>query len=136
MTYLLDTNACVAVLNTRPAAVRDHYQAREGAGHTIVTSTIVTYELWYGVSKSKRKDKNAQVLSALLSQISVLPFTDDDGQAASVIRAELESSGQPIGPYDVLIAGQAVSREAVLVTANVREFSRVANLLWEDWACP
>ncbi len=108
----------------------------EGAGHTIVTSTIVTYELWYGVTKSKRKDANAQILSALLSEISILTFTHDDGHAASVIRAELERVGQPIGPYDVLIAGQAVSREAVLVTANVREFSRVANLLWEDWARP
>lgn len=51
-------------------------------------------------------------------------------------RAALEAAGASIGPYDVLIAGQALRHEATLVTANVSEFARVPSLRWEDWTLP
>lgn len=62
-----------------------------------------------------------------------LPFEEEDAQMAGMLRAELETAGRPIGAYDLLIAGQALRHNLTLVTANVREFSRVQNLLWQDW---
>ena len=59
-----------------------------------------------------------------------------DARAAGAIRRDLEARGRPIGPYDVLIAGQARARELVLVTANTREFERVDGLRLEDWTTP
>ena len=63
-------------------------------------------------------------------------FDDEDARAAGAIRAALQTAGQPIGAYDVLLAGQARRRGATLVTSNVGEFKRVAGLKCEDWAAP
>jgi tRNA(fMet)-specific endonuclease VapC len=132
--YLLDTNICIALINgTSSQARRRHIQA---TGHTIVphTSSIVAHELWYGVAKSDLVVKNANRLIAFLySAVSVLDYTERDAQAAGEIRAELERQGLRIGEYDTLIAGQAFSRNLILVTANTREFARVKNLVVEDW---
>jgi len=72
----------------------------------------------------------------LSGPISILPFDDEDADAAGSIRASLEVLGKPIGAYDVLIAGQALARQLILVTANVAEFSRVTGHSWQDWAKP
>jgi tRNA(fMet)-specific endonuclease VapC len=69
----------------------------------------------------------------LRGDVSILDYTEQDAQAAGEIRAELERQGQRIGEYDTLIAGQAFSRNLILVTANTREFSRVKGLVVEDW---
>ena len=66
--------------------------------------------------------------------ILLLPFDEEDARIAGSVRAALETSGKPIGAYDVLIAGQALKRQLTLVTANVSEFSRVKGLVWQDWA--
>jgi tRNA(fMet)-specific endonuclease VapC len=133
--YLLDTNICIALINGTSSQVRRrHIQA---AGHNIVphTSSIVAHELWYGVAKSERVARNANRLNAFLnSAVAVLDYTERDAQAAGEIRAELERQGQRIGEYDTLIAGQAFSRNLILVTANTREFGRVKGLVVEDWA--
>ena len=135
MTYLLDTNACIALINGRPAEVRQRFEAVAGTGAAITTSSIVTYELWYGVAKSARADANAERLSAFLGgPIDVLDFTADDAQEAGNVRAALEVIGRPIGAYDLLIAGQARRRNARLVTANGAEFGHVDDLKWEDWS--
>jgi tRNA(fMet)-specific endonuclease VapC len=93
--------------------------------------------LWYGVANSSRIAFNTDRLEAFLSgRVNVLPFDDGDARAAGAIRANLEVSGRIIGPYDLLIAGQAMARQFTLVTANVTEFSRVKGLSWQDWAQP
>jgi tRNA(fMet)-specific endonuclease VapC len=137
MIYLLDTNACIALINGTPASVRSRFQkALQGSGQ-ICVSSVVTFELWYGVAKSKRVVLNTQRLETFLSgPVTVLAFEDEDSRTAGAIRAELELSGKPIGAYDVLIAGQALARQLTLVTAKVSEFSRVKGLLWQDWAKP
>lgn len=136
MNYLLDTNTCIALINGTPASVRSRFQ-KVAAGGEVYVSSIVTFELWYGVAKSARPELNAQRLETFLSgPVIELPFDDEDARAAGSIRAALEVSGKPIGAYDLLIAGQALGRHLTLVTANVSEFSRVKGLSWQDWAKP
>ncbi len=86
---------------------------------------------YYGAFKSQRADKNVARVSAL--QFPVLEFDHDDARQAGEIRAHLASKGTPIGPYDVLIAGQAKARKLTLVTHNTTEFTRVPGLKVEDW---
>ncbi len=135
MNYLLDTNACIALMNWAPAAVRIRFEKAIRGDSRIYISSIVSFELWYGVAKSARIEINTRRLEALLSSSAVeLPFDDEDSRAAGSIRASLEALGRPIGAYDYLIAGQALARQLTLVTANVSEFSRVKGLAWQDWA--
>lgn len=137
MDYLLDTNACIALINGTPAPVRDHMRKTIDSGGQVFTSSVVLFELWYGVDKSSRSQANGQRVEVFLSgPVTPLAFDDPDARAAGSIRATLERSGRPIGAYDLLIAGQAIARDLTLVTANVKEFSRIKGLKWEDWAKP
>jgi tRNA(fMet)-specific endonuclease VapC len=137
VSYLLDTNACIGLLNGEPIAVRRRFEKAVREDLQIYVSSIVSFELWYGIAKSARVEMNTQRLELLLSgQIVTLPFENEDSRAAGSIRAALEAAGKPIGSYDYLIAGQALARELTLVTANVSEFSRVKGLSWQDWAKP
>ena len=101
----------------------------------ILLSSIVAFELWYGVAKSQRNDSNTQRLETFLGgPLEWALFDEDDARAAGTVRAELETVGRPVGAYDVLLAGQARRRGATLVTSNTKEFARVQGLKWEDWA--
>jgi tRNA(fMet)-specific endonuclease VapC len=133
--YLLDTNACVALINGKPAGVRARFYKTAAAGGQVFVSTVVAFELWYGVAKSSRPEFNAQRVDTFFAgPITSLAFEDEDARTAGSIRAILEAAGKPIGAYDLLIAGQALQRQMTLVTANVAEFSRVQGLVWQDWA--
>ena len=135
MSYLLDTNVCIALINGTSGRVRGRYFQAFKRGPIPATSSIVAHELWYGVAKSGRVAQNANRLATFLgSAVDLLDFTAEDAQAAGEIRAELERKGKRIGEYDTLIAGQAFARNLVLVTANTREFERVKGLVIEDWA--
>lgn len=137
MDYLLDTNACIALINGHPPTVRARLQKAAAASAHVLVSSIASFELWYGVSKSTRQDFNRKRLEAFLSgPILILPFEDADSRAAGAIRAALESAGKPIGAYDLLMAGQALRHQLTLVTSNVSEFSRVKGLHWQDWSKP
>ncbi|MBI1874248.1 MAG: type II toxin-antitoxin system VapC family toxin [Acidobacteria bacterium] len=137
MTYLLDTNACIALINGMPKDVRRRFQRAIAKGATILVSSVVAFELWYGVAKSQRKEANTQRVEAFLAgPLEWTRFDEEDAQEAGRVRAELEIAGKPIGAYDVLIAGQARRRGATLVTSNAGEFDRVKGLKWEDWAVP
>lgn len=94
-------------------------------------SSIVLHELYFGAFKSQRQQANLTVVDGLHFQ--VLDFTLEDAREAGRLRAELGAAGCPIGPLDVLIAGQAVARNLILVTHNASEFGRVPGLRWEDW---
>jgi tRNA(fMet)-specific endonuclease VapC len=133
--YLLDTNVCIALIKNTSSLVRSRLQKASHAGGRVYVSSVVTFELWYGVANSARIAFNTERLETFLSGlVTVLPFNDNDARAAGSIRATLEISGKIIGPYDLLIAGQALARHLTLVTANVSEFSRVKGLCWQDWA--
>jgi tRNA(fMet)-specific endonuclease VapC len=105
-----------------------------GSGRPLAVSSIVLFELRYGIARSDRQARNADLLDALLEGgIASLPFDSEDAIGAGELRVELERAGQPIGPYDLLIAAQALRHNATLVTANTAEFSRVPGLSIEDW---
>jgi len=134
VTYLLDTNAVVALLRDKPAAVRDRYRAALASGDSLALSSVVVFELWYGVAKSSQVQQNTDRLRVLLSgDLELLDFDDEDARTAGQVRAMLEKDGKPIGASDVLIAGQALRRGLTVVTANTSEFGRVAGLSWQDW---
>jgi tRNA(fMet)-specific endonuclease VapC len=134
VSYLLDTNAVIALLKNEPAIFRKRLRRAVSREASIAVSSIVLYELWYGVARSARRRENAERLRAFLSGgIEVTPFGEEDAQTAGDLRATLEAAGTPIGPYDLLIAAQALRTGATLVTANVSEFDRVPGLDWQDW---
>jgi tRNA(fMet)-specific endonuclease VapC len=134
MTYLLDTNACIALINGRPDAVRRRFVRVSAAGDLIATSSVVLFELWYGAAKSQRPKLNAERVTTFLSgPLEVLDFTPEDAEQSGRVRASLEHLGKPIGAYDLLIAGQALRHKATLVTANSSEFRRVRGLRIQDW---
>ena len=130
MRYLLDTNACIALLNRSDPQLER--RVRRHAVPDVGLSSLVAFELYYGAFKSRRAGDNVARLDSV--GLEVVPFDASDARSAGAVRAELERSGLPIGPYDILIAGQARVRGLVLVTANVRGFERVNGLACEDWS--
>jgi tRNA(fMet)-specific endonuclease VapC len=133
----LDTNAVIAALNDQTSPVRARIEAAIRLKQTLAVSSIVLFELWYGAAKSARPERNARrIVDFLAGPIEVLAFESADAEEAGYIRVALERAGTPIGPYDLLVAAQARRRDALLVTANEREFARVPQLKFEDWTLP
>ncbi|MCP3054028.1 type II toxin-antitoxin system VapC family toxin [Aurantimonas marianensis] len=128
MKFLLDTNAVIAVLKGNAdvfARLKRHPPDR------YAISVVVAHELYYGAYRSVRVGENLARLDEL--RFPVLEIDPEDARQAARIRAKLAVVGLPIGPYDVLIAGQAMARSLTLVTHNRREFERVEGLRVEDW---
>lgn len=131
MTYLLDTNVCIRYLNGRSLTVRAHLEAQQPAD--IVVCSIVKTELFYGAQRTRNPQRTLTVQQAFLEPYRSLPFDDAAATVAGSIRATLANRGMLIGPYDLLIAAIALTNDCILVTHNVREFSRVPGLKFEDW---
>jgi tRNA(fMet)-specific endonuclease VapC len=126
--FLLDTNAVIALVKREPRFMK---RVRERSPSEFGIPSIAAHELYFGAYKSSRVEENLARLEYL--RIPVVEFDREDAQEAGQLRALLAAAGTPIGPYDVLIAGQAKARNLILVTRNVREFARVAGLRIEDW---
>lgn len=136
-TYLLDTNVCIALINGSSAEARREFERAQAQGHVMLFSSVVAFELWYGVEKSQKKEQNAQrVQTFSAGPLEWAVFDEDDARESGAVRAALEAAGTPIGAYDVLLAGQARRRGVVLVTSNTDAFARVPGLTLEDWATP
>jgi tRNA(fMet)-specific endonuclease VapC len=129
MRYLLDTNAVIILLNDARSKLA--VRVRREKPVDIVMSAIVAHELFYGAFKSQRVTKNLALLDAL--QFAIVEFDKEDARRAGELRAILAAEGAPIGPYDALVAGQAMARNLILVTHNTSEFERVPGLRIEDW---
>ncbi len=99
----------------------------------IAIPSIVLYELEYGIAKSSSPTKRQNQLKELCSLVNILPFGEEEARSSASIRAKLEKKGTPIGPYDILIAGTALHHQGILVTNNIKEFSRVPKLMSENW---
>lgn len=130
----LDTNIAIYVINRRVPAVRLRLAEQLRLGTEIGLPVIALFELRYGQARSDRRVESERLLAEFLAPgIVILPFEVEDAIHAGDIRADLESKGTPIGPYDCLIAAQARRRGATLVTANVGEFGRVPGLIVANW---
>ncbi len=130
----LDTNIVIALLKQDSVHLLERFMQHLPQG-AMALSTIVLFELYFGIANSQRRQENADRLAIFLqAPIAVLPFGPEDAEAAGELRAELKQAGTPIGPYDLLIAAQARRRGALLVTANTEEFARVNGLKIENWA--
>ena len=96
-------------------------------------STVTGYELYTGVEKCANRTKERAKVDLLLKTVHQMPFESGAAMEAARIRAVLESQGQPIGPYDTLLAGQALAYSLTVVTANTKDFNRVPGLVLENW---
>ena len=130
MRFLLDTNAMIGLLNR--SSPKLEARVRQVPASEIGISAIVVHELYFGAFKSQRVSENLERLG--LIRLETVPLDREDAEAAGKIRAALARSGTPIGPYDVLIAGQALARGLTLITNNLREFQRIEGLKAEDWS--
>jgi len=131
MACMLDTNAVIALVARRSDALRRRVEAAEPG--TLAVSSLVAHELYFGAYRSQRIEFNLETLRLLFADLVIVEFDREDARTAGEIRARLARQGTPIGPYDVLIAGQAKARGFVLVTNNLAEFRRVEGLEVEDW---
>jgi tRNA(fMet)-specific endonuclease VapC len=125
---LLDADAAIAMVRREPRFMK---RAREQSPPEFGISSIAAHALYFGANKSDRVEENLARLEYL--RLSVVEFDREDAQEAGQVRAFLAAAGTPIGPYDVLIAGQAKARNLILITRKVREFARVSGLHIEDW---
>ena len=132
MRYLLDTNILIGLLDPKRCDLILPHLVAHRSGE-VVTSAIAAHELYFGAAQSARPQENRRRFDLLFSDLEPLPFASEDAAAAGEIRAGLKALGMPIGPYDVLIAGQARARGLTLVTNNAREFARVEGLAVIDW---
>ena len=127
---LLDTDVCIA-------AIRGHTRVRQSLSQSrpgdCLVSTITVFELSVGVYKSRLPEREEASVQELLSVLWTVKFDRAAARCAAQIRAELERSGTPCGPYDTLLAGHALALGLPLITGNVREFSRVSGLRVENW---
>ncbi len=128
--YMLDSDCCIRVIRERPATARQRFREEFGR---VAISTIVLTELLVGAAKSMRPEHNRDGIDQFVGRLAVLPFDASAAEHAADIRAELERQGRKIGPHDSLIAGHARSRGLIMVTGNIREFGRVAELDCENW---
>lgn len=133
MLYLLDTNTCIAAMRNDALVVKRLASISPG---DCAISTITSYELATGVEKCANPVKEAAKVKLLLTTVGQVAFDTNAALEAGRIRGLLESQGCMIGPYDVLIAGHALSLGLVLVTGNTNEFSRVPALRIENWQQP
>lgn len=99
----------------------------------VAIPAVVLYELEVGIAKSSSPEMRRDQLGEFVDVVEVLPFGVAEAQSAATIRAVLESSGEPIGPLDTLIAATAIAIRGILVTHNTREFGRVPSLEIVDW---
>jgi len=128
--YALDTNTLVYLFKGI-GRVSDHLLAESPADVSV--PAVVIYELELGIAQSTQRAKRRKQLDSLTAAITVLPFDEASAKHAAQIESTLRSSGMPIGPHDVLIAGTVLAHRATLVTHNVREFRRVKGLSVVDW---
>ncbi|MDT9206230.1 MAG: type II toxin-antitoxin system VapC family toxin [Limnospira sp. PMC 1256.20] len=130
MRFLLDTNSCIIYLRGKNLALKKRLEFYR---KEVAVCSVVKAELFYGSMKSANPEKNLRLQTEFLSQFISLPFDDVAANLFGIIRSQLEFKGTPIGSYDLQIAAISLAHHLTLVTHNVREFSRVEGLQWEDW---
>ena len=130
LTYMLDTNICIYVIKNHPRDLREKFNA---SAELLCISSITLGELHYGAEKSARRNENLTAIEHFVARLDVLSFGDKAAAHYGQLRAELERAGTPCGPHDMQIGGHARSEGLIVVTNNMREFSRMPGLRSENW---
>jgi tRNA(fMet)-specific endonuclease VapC len=128
--YLLDTNILSYFFKKQGNVVQ---RMHERPAHLMRVSSIVILEIEFGLHRSSNPTKHRTQLDWILRHFTIAPFDADAAQATGLLRHTLEAAGQPIGTYDLFIAGTALAHNLTLVTRNTREFERVPGLKIENW---
>ena len=131
MIYMLDTTSCIYLIKKQPKNVMNKFQSLTLGD--VCLSSVTLSELLYGVEKSQQHKKNVLALEQFILPLDILPFGDEAAYQYGFLRAYLEKKDTPIGSMDLMIAAHALSIRAILVTNNVKEFSRVPKLVIENW---
>lgn len=129
--YLLDTNVCIIYLKGRSSSVSNYIDNLKV--DKIAVCSVVKSELFYGSIRSNNPQKSLKIQKLFLEQFVSLPFDDSCAEIYAKIRADLANAGTPISSNDLQIAAIALANNLILVTHNVREFSRIEGLTIEDW---
>ena len=130
MTYLLDTNICIYIINEQPVQVVQ--RLIQAGSESLAISTVTVAELDFGIAKSKRESSRPK-LENFLSQFPILDWNQDAAWVYGNVRKTLEGKGQRIGERDLLLACKALALDATMVTNNTSEFERVEGLKLENW---
>lgn len=131
---MLDTNICSFLMRERPLALLQRLQVAAERQNSIVISVITYYEMLLGTIGRNASPRHAALVESFISRLSaILPWERGAAEEAIRIRKDLAVKGTPIGGNDAMIAGHALAAGCVLVTNNMREFSRVKRLHGEDW---
>jgi tRNA(fMet)-specific endonuclease VapC len=128
--HLLDSDASIRLMKYQPSFVQKLSELRASE---VFISSITYHELYYGALHSGNPDRHFKLLQTLTDTITILPFTPSSAKRCVEVRESLSAKGAPIGPLDT-IAGHALEHELTLVTGNTREFSRIENLMIENWS--
>ncbi len=135
MTLSLDSNVLIDIINGHEL-VRRRYRDARLAGEPLAVSSIAAHEVLFGAAISTRPIVQTKSALELLTSIPVGDFSWEDAVRAAELRGQLRRGGEPIGGFDMLIAGQCLQRGWAVVTANTREFRRVEGLPVHDWSQP
>ena len=130
LTYMLDTNICIYVMNEHTAKLREKFNRLTGQ---LCISSISLAELRYGAEKSARRTENLQTIEQFVARLDILPFSTKAAEHYGELRATLAQSGKLAGPHDMLIGAHARSEGLIVVTNNTREFSRMPGMRVENW---
>ena len=130
--YLLDTNICIFAIKNKPETVLKKLKEKISDG--IYISSLTVAELEFGVENSQKIENNRVALLKFLSIFNILNFDDSDAIDYGRLKTDLRKQGRIIGPIDMLLAAQALNKELIFVTNNVKEFERVKGLKIEDWS--
>lgn len=129
--WLLDTNTCIYFLNQ--ASERITRRFTQLSPSQIMLPAITVAELYYGAEKSKAQAKNRERVKQFVSTFEIVPFDEKACTTYAKVRYELERSGTPIGPMDLLIASISLTHNFILVTNNSQEFKKVKGIKLENW---
>jgi tRNA(fMet)-specific endonuclease VapC len=132
--YLLDTNICIFAIKKRSETVLKKLKEKISDG--ICISSLTVAELEFGVENSQKIENNRIALLKFLSIFNIINFDDSDAIDYGRLKTDLRKEGRIIGPIDMLLAAQALNKELIFVTNNVKEFERVKGLKIEDWSMP
>lgn len=132
MSYFLDTNVIIDAIRNKNPFIRAHFEKTFSSD--IFISSIVVAELEFGAAHSKNYEQNKILFEHFIKEFTIVPFVRDYCAIYGKIRQDLTKIGQNIGLNDLLIASTAIANGGILVTHNVGEFSRIPNIIIEDWA--